>query len=99
MSEVQLLLLVSGVAVHPSVCNFLLSAVPCNVHFSVTAVYIYKYIYPCHLKKIFHVSSRDLCFSSIITFCRFCFRVAFVMKKHLNTHLLGKHGVGTPKKR
>ncbi|RLW13254.1 hypothetical protein DV515_00000105 [Chloebia gouldiae] len=24
-------------------------------------------------------------------------RVAFVMKKHLNTHLLGKHGVGTPK--
>lgn len=26
-------------------------------------------------------------------------RVAFVMKKHLNTHLLGKHGVGTPKER
>ncbi|NWJ00882.1 ZN407 protein, partial [Crypturellus undulatus] len=25
--------------------------------------------------------------------------VAFVMKKHLNTHLLGKHGVGTPKER
>ncbi|KAK7803714.1 hypothetical protein U0070_003931 [Myodes glareolus] len=24
-------------------------------------------------------------------------KVAFVMKKHLNTHLLGKHGVGTPK--
>ncbi|KAK6491584.1 zinc finger protein 407-like [Huso huso] len=24
---------------------------------------------------------------------------AFVMKKHLNTHLLGKHGVGTPKER
>nr|XP_004654876.2 zinc finger protein 407 [Jaculus jaculus] len=30
--------------------------------------------------------------------CRVC-GVAFVMKKHLNTHLLGKHGVGTPKER
>ncbi|XP_044282368.1 zinc finger protein 407 isoform X3 [Varanus komodoensis] len=28
--------------------------------------------------------------------CHVC-GVAFVMKKHLNTHLLGKHGVGTPK--
>lgn len=33
-------------------------------------------------------------------FCMCVFdRVAFVMKKHLNTHLLGKHGVGTPKER
>ncbi|XP_028908672.1 zinc finger protein 407 isoform X2 [Ornithorhynchus anatinus] len=30
--------------------------------------------------------------------CHVC-GVAFVMKKHLNTHLLGKHGVGTPKER
>ncbi|XP_058532841.1 zinc finger protein 407 [Ochotona princeps] len=30
--------------------------------------------------------------------CHIC-GVAFVMKKHLNTHLLGKHGVGTPKER
>ncbi|NXL08483.1 ZN407 protein, partial [Mesembrinibis cayennensis] len=30
--------------------------------------------------------------------CHVC-GVAFVMKKHLNTHLLGKHGVGTPKDR
>lgn len=33
-----------------------------------------------------------------LVFCLFN-RVAFVMKKHLNTHLLGKHGVGTPKER
>ncbi|XP_062836669.1 zinc finger protein 407 [Anolis carolinensis] len=30
--------------------------------------------------------------------CHVC-GMAFVMKKHLNTHLLGKHGVGTPKER
>ncbi|KAM6087212.1 zinc finger protein 407 isoform 2-T2 [Chlamydotis macqueenii] len=30
--------------------------------------------------------------------CHVC-GVAFVMKKHLNTHLLGKHGLGTPKER
>ncbi|XP_073535041.1 zinc finger protein 407 [Phyllobates terribilis] len=30
--------------------------------------------------------------------CHVC-GVAFVMRKHLNTHLLGKHGVGTPKER
>ncbi|XP_043923050.1 zinc finger protein 407 [Protopterus annectens] len=30
--------------------------------------------------------------------CHIC-GLAFVMKKHLNTHLLGKHGVGTPKER
>ncbi|XP_056377402.1 zinc finger protein 407 [Hyla sarda] len=30
--------------------------------------------------------------------CHIC-GVAFVMRKHLNTHLLGKHGVGTPKER
>ncbi|XP_061450386.1 zinc finger protein 407 isoform X2 [Rhineura floridana] len=30
--------------------------------------------------------------------CHVC-GVAFVMKKHLNTHLLGKHRVGTPKER
>ncbi|NWW85350.1 ZN407 protein, partial [Rhynochetos jubatus] len=30
--------------------------------------------------------------------CHVC-GLAFVMKKHLNTHLLGKHGVGTPKER
>ncbi|KAM8966933.1 zinc finger protein 407 [Pelodytes ibericus] len=30
--------------------------------------------------------------------CHVC-GVAFVMKKHLNTHLLGKHGIGTPKER
>ncbi|KAM4688957.1 zinc finger protein 407 [Discoglossus pictus] len=30
--------------------------------------------------------------------CHVC-GVSFVMKKHLNTHLLGKHGVGTPKER
>ncbi|NWX17125.1 ZN407 protein, partial [Aegotheles bennettii] len=30
--------------------------------------------------------------------CHVC-GVAFVMKKYLNTHLLGKHGVGTPKER
>ncbi|XP_068093172.1 zinc finger protein 407 [Hyperolius riggenbachi] len=30
--------------------------------------------------------------------CHVC-GVAFVMRKHLNNHLLGKHGVGTPKER
>ncbi|KAM9308323.1 zinc finger protein 407 [Gastrophryne carolinensis] len=30
--------------------------------------------------------------------CHIC-AVAFVMRKHLNNHLLGKHGVGTPKER
>ncbi|OCT74557.1 zinc finger protein 407 [Xenopus laevis] len=30
--------------------------------------------------------------------CHVC-GVAFVMKKHLNSHLLGKHGLGTPKER
>lgn len=30
--------------------------------------------------------------------CVFC-RWAFVMKKHLSTHLLGKHGVGQRKER
>ncbi|XP_053324340.1 zinc finger protein 407 [Spea bombifrons] len=30
--------------------------------------------------------------------CHVC-GMAFVMKKHLNTHLLGKHGIGTPKER
>lgn len=42
--------------------------------------------------------SRGSSFSSVITVL-FVFRVAFVMKKHLNTHLLGRHGVGTPKER
>ncbi|KAL6062881.1 hypothetical protein STEG23_004244, partial [Scotinomys teguina] len=37
------------------------------------------------------------CFSGIEAHTTVICVVAFVMKKHLNTHLLGKHGVGTPK--
>lgn len=56
-------------------------------------------VYTRNLRKCsLQVSSQLSRYSSIINFCLF-FRVAFVMKKHLNTHLLGKHGVGTPKER
>lgn len=50
------------------------------------------------LKYFVDVLLAESCFSSVIIVISF-FRVAFVMKKHLNTHLLGKHGVGTPKER
>ena len=65
----------SGIAVYPSVCNFLLRMQwHCNMHFCVTTIYIYKYIYPCQFFFNFaYISRWDLCFSSIITFCLFFF--------------------------
>lgn len=73
---------------------FSLAGVPCDRHFYVTSIHTCLFLNP------FCNSSREQRFSSITTvFLFFFFRVAFVMKKHLNTHLLGKHGVGTPKER
>lgn len=46
------------------------------------------------------IKKKSIKTSNFPVFCMCLFdRVAFVMKKHLNTHLLGKHGVGTPKER